>query len=224
VEAPPEGTAVSRAAAVLGALVLFAGTARAGSTKWTVPAAAGWTDITADALKEPQLVGYKKTISDNGGSFELTSFADAGGTVVAVMTVEVPKMTTLADLDAFEAGARGAAKTAGPEIAYTKQVAPTHWSVTQHIGAAEPIATRRFEGFLKRGGMRTVSVNCYGASAVCDPLLASATFNTAELQVLAAADTSEKKPLSYQLGYFLGSASLLLALLWWWKQRRNRAA
>jgi hypothetical protein len=228
VEAPPEGAEVSRVAAIVGALLLLAGTARAGSAKWTLPATAGWTDITADALEEPQILALKKSITDNGGRFEGTSFADAGGTVAVVITIDVPSMpATMGDLNAFETAARSAGKTAGPELSYTKQVAPTHWSATQRIGGAEPIATRRFAGFLQSGGLRAVSINCYGDAAVCDPLLASATFSTEELRALSslALSSPDEKPLSYRIGYFLGSASLLALLVYWlWKQRRRPAA
>jgi hypothetical protein len=215
-----------KVAAIMGALVLLASTAQAGSTKWTLPLPPSWADFTDTAMKEPAFDAFRKQVTDQGGRFEGAAFADANSTAyVVILTIEVDVPSELGALTAFEIAAREAGKTAGPEVAYAKEATPQYWSATQRIGGNQmPIATRRFEGFLRAGWLRAVSFNCYGDAAICDPVLASATVATSELRALPSAD-AEKKPLSYRIGYFLGSASLLIGLVvWWWKRRRPPAA
>lgn len=194
-------------------LVLLA-TSLAGAAPhgWSLPLGPGWKDITAEAEKDPGIEKMAKQFRDMGGVFEATAYENDAGLGLFIALLEVPDMSaTMAEIDAFEHAARDRAAQAGTEELYREERLALTLGSTAHVRTPTiMINTRRIAGFLQGGGLRGISINCYGEAADCDPLLASAALDTSTFRTLASLD---KDPKQGRLRLLFAIACSIAALL-----------
>ncbi len=203
------------------ACLLVAGAASAEPAPWSIELSPQWSDITADTAKLPGLVALKQDVTRTGGTFELRAYANGQGQTIVGLTSDIASIPSkMSELVAFENAARGRSNQGGTEVSYRADRTETTLDTTQRVGGkAAPIVGRRVTGVLRTGGLRSVSVICYGDPAVCDPLLATLSIDTAPFRLLASLGQGDDS-MTYRVGVFTGSVLVVILIVAFaWRRR-----
>jgi len=211
-----------RAALVL--CVFVSSVAIAAPAPWTLPPLpADWKDITEEAMKDPAMEAQRQTILKAGGTFEGKMYAGDNGGILVFTSGFTGASAVVEELNAFMNGARNSALKSSKELEWKVDPTPTMLVGTQRRDQnGQAITAKMYVGFTDGDDLRAVSFICYGEDAVCAPLLAKVTVDTAGLQQLSELDANKKKLTPRRIGWLVGGLAtgiFILAALW---KRRPR--
>lgn len=204
-------------------LIVAAAPANAAPLPWSLDVQPDWTDITADLMKEPELVKLKNQIIAAGGTFVSRAYQTAeDAPALFLVASDNPSVDTMSSYDAFAKSARSGATATAKEAFYREQRGDKLITIVQRLESAEvPAITRRIDGFLRTGGLRTVSINCYGEPAVCDTLITKVTVDETLYEPLDSIEKSEASMTLKGAAIIGGVLGLLILAAVLWNRRRG---
>ncbi len=210
-------------------LVLVLGAAAsAAPTEYTLPPLPpGWQDITEQAMTQAPMIAQRDTVIKAGGTFDAKMYAGDASGMLVVRSEFGGATATRAELDGFMNGFRNSGRQNAKERGWTVEPSTTMLVALQHVDRdGEQAATKGFAGFTRAGALRTIAFFCYGADAVCDPLLAKVSVADAGMRPLDLLQAQpENEGTAYRAGRITGMVLVgLLVVFFGWRSQRSRAS
>lgn len=197
----------------LGVLVLLCAIERVAIADpgWSITWPAEWTDVTQEALKEPNMQAGLKQLAGQHATTEVAARADAEGHVVQVLYMAMPvtdddDTSVPAIARSLELARNGVLKAANGarEVSYNQREVGNTLVAEQTLGLDGATKYVNVIAGVGHERMRIVQASCNASQALCATVLASLVLDPTELEPLSSVSNRVVYGVATLVGVLIG--------------------